>query len=308
MLRRVRHLYDFEDEALARRLADALYAEEMPAVVRETRQGGHAVWVQEDDHLDAAKAALQAFLANPDDERFKSLQKQAKEQRKEIAAKEKKSRHKVMRAKEAFEKPAIGWLTGFLIGASVIITIATNRGSHPFVSHLWFAQALATPTGGFEPILSLQYTYLQEHEWWRLISPLFLHLGWLHLLFNMWWLKDLGTAIEHQHSPGKLLGMVLFVGILANLAEFLMGHPHFGGFSGVIYGLFGYLWMRGRYDPTYPIRLSRSTVLWLLVWYILCFTNFLPVANTAHTAGLVLGGLWGFLESGYIPRVWLRKS
>ena len=64
----------------------------------------------------------------------------------------------------------------------------------------------------------------------------------------------------------------------------------------------------GRYDPTYPVRLPRSTVLWMMVWFVLCFSGIMPVANTAHTVGLVVGGLWGFLQSGYIRRVWLRKN
>jgi GlpG protein len=271
------------------------------------------VWVQEDDDVDAAKTALAVFLENPDDPRFRKLQKKAEEQRKEIAAEEKKSRHKVMRAREAFKKPAIGWLTALLIGGSVILTIATQFGETPFTNHLWFAQGLATATGGFDPILSLRYTYLQEHEWWRLFTPMFLHLGLLHLLFNMWWLKDLGTAIEHVQSTGKLLLMIVVFELTTAFGQFLVeafffgAYSRFGGFSGVVYGLFGYLWMRGKYDPTFPVRLSRSTVLWMMAWFILCFTDFIPIANTAHAVGLIVGATWGFLESGYIGRKWLRS-
>ncbi|MBO6933653.1 MAG: rhomboid family intramembrane serine protease [Deltaproteobacteria bacterium] len=304
----MRHLHDFEDQALARRFADALYAEQIPTSVRESRKGGHAVWVEEDDDLDAAKAALAVFLDDPNDPRFQSLQKEAKEQRKAIAAEEKKSRHKEMKAREAFKKPAIGWLTGLFIGASVVITIIADRGHAPSARLFDFAKLYSYPGGPIDLVFSLQKTYLEDHEWWRLLTPMLLHLSWLHLLFNMWWLKDLGTAIEHQESSWKLLAMVLVVNLLACFGEFFIGSPRFGGFSGVVYGLFGYLWMRGRFDPTYPIRLPRSTVLWMMVWFILCFSGFMPIANTAHAVGLVVGGLWGFLQSGYIRRVWLRKN
>ena len=303
MLPRVRHLHDFEDPALARRLADALYAEELPATVRESRDGTHSVWVQEDDDLEAAQAALAVFLQNPDDPRFASLQKAAKEQRKEIAAAEKMSRHKVMRAREAFQKPAIGRVTAFLIGASVIVTLFADRGNNvDVVKQLYFAIPLGSPAEGFLPLESLRYTYLERYEFWRLFTPMFLHLGILHLLFNMWWLKDLGTAIEHVESSGKLLAIVVVSNLLASTGQFFWDSPFFGGFSGVVYALFGYLWMRGRFDPTYPVRLPRSTVVLMLVWFVLCFAGFMPVANTAHAVGLGVGVAWGYLSSGHLRR------
>ncbi len=308
MLPRVRHLHDFEDEALARRFTDALYAERIRTSLRESRDGGHAVWVEDDDDLDAAKAALAIFLDDPDDPRFQTLQKKAKEKRKAIAAEEKKSRHKEMKAREAFKKPAIGWLTGLFIGASVVVTIIADRGHSPSTRYFDFATLYSYPGGPIDLVFSLKKTYLENHEWWRLLTPMLLHLSWLHLIFNMWWLKDLGTAIEHQESSWKLLAMVLVVNLLASFGEYFIGSPRFGGFSGVVYGLFGYLWMRGRFDPTYPIGLPRSTVLWMMVWYVLCFSGIMAIANTAHTVGLVVGGLWGFLQSGYIRRAWLRDN
>ena len=292
MLPRVRHLHDFEDPALARRLADALYAEELPATVRESRDGAHSVWVQEDDDLEAAQAALAVFLQNPDDPRFASLQKAAEEQRKEIAAAEKKSRHKVMRAREAFQKPAIGRVTAFLIGASVIVTLFAQFGENrEFTDHLYFATPLQDAMGTFLPVESLRTSYLGQHEWWRLLTPMFLHLNFFHLLFNMWWLKDLGTAIEHVESSRKLLALVLVSNLLACVGQFWV-YPFFGGFSGVVYALFGYLWMRGRFDPTYPVRLPRSTVVLMLVWFVLCMAplctrlrpeeaHFIPIVSVA---------------------------
>lgn len=308
MLPRVRHLHDFEDEALAGRLADALYAERIRVSVRETREGGHAVWVEEDDDLEPAKRALAIFLENPDDPRFQTLQQKAKEKRKAIKAQEKKSRHKELKAKEAFKKPAIGWLTGFFIGASVIVTLLAEFGENrEFTRTLYFATPLQTAGGVAVPFESLYQSYLVEHQWWRLFSPMLLHLSFFHLLFNMWWLKDLGTAVETTESPWKLLALVVVSNLLASFGQYLV-YPWFGGFSGVVYALFGYLWIRGRYDPTYPVRLPRTTVVWMMVWFVLCFAGIMPVANTAHTVGLLVGGLWGFLGSGYIRRVWLRKS
>jgi len=308
MLPTVRHLHSFEAEAPARRLADALYADRIGTTVRETREGGHAVWVLEDDDLEAAQHALAIFLENPEDPRFQTLQKKAKEKRKAIAAEEKKSRHKEMKAKEAFKKPAIGWLTGFLIGASVIVTVFAQVEGRSATSAFYFSKLYSYPGGTVDLLFSLRKTYLVDHEWWRLFTPMVLHLGWLHLLFNMWWLKDFGTAIEHLESTWKLLLLVVVINLFASFGQFFFESLRFGGFSGVNYGLFGYLWLRGRYDPTYRFQMPRSTITLLLVWFVLCFSGFMPIANTAHTVGLVMGALWGFLQSGYIRRVWLRKS
>jgi GlpG protein len=120
----------------------------------------------------------------------------------------------------------------------------------------------------------------------------------------MWWLKDLGSAIEHTYSRLYLLLIVLTVGVLSNLLQyFWSGSPMFGGMSGVVYGLFGFLWLRGRFDPACPLRVNRTTVMWLLLWYVFCLTGYLgPVANAAHTGGVVVGAAWGFLSSGYLGR------
>ena len=307
-LPRVRQLHDFDSEDTAQRLADALFAEGMPAQVRSARDGSFSVWVEDDAHLDKAKLALELYLRDPQDPRFSSLERAAKEKRKALAEKEKKSRHKVMRAREAFEKPAVGWLTALLIGASVIVTMVSEFGDSPVTRQLDFAILLATPTGLFDPLMSLRYTYLEEYQLWRLFTPMFLHLSLMHLIFNMWWLKDLGTAIEHQESPWKLLALVVVANLVASFAEYFIGSPRFGGFSGVVYALFGYLWLRGRYDPTYPLKMPRSTVIWMLAWFVLCFTNFIPVANTAHGAGLLVGVVWGFIASGYLRRRFLRTD
>ena len=73
--------------------------------------------------------------------------------------------------------------------------------------------------------------------------------------------------------------------------------------SGLLYGLFGYLWIRGRFDPTFPLRLRGSVVIMLLGWFVVCAVGLIPhIANWAHGIGLALGMLWGYLESGHLAR------
>jgi GlpG protein len=90
--------------------------------------------------------------------------------------------------------------------------------------------------------------------------------------------------------------MVVILGIGSNFCEYYMVTPQFGGMSGVLYGLFGYIWIRSLCDPSSGLVLSSSTVGMMLVWFFLCLVNVIPnVANWAHGGGLFLGMLWGAL-------------
>jgi GlpG protein len=69
--------------------------------------------------------------------------------------------------------------------------------------------------------------------------------------------------------------------------------------SGVVYGLFGYFWLRGRLDPSFGVNLQRSTVVILVGWMILGFVarDVMRMANWAHLGGLVVGMAWGALAA-----------
>lgn len=144
-------------------------------------------------------------------------------------------------------------------------------------------------------------TFLPEvmaGEVWRLITPIFIHFGLLHILFNSLWLWDLGGIIERTSTSWKLGLLVFGIGLLANLAQYLFSTPAFGGMSGVVYGLLGFAWARGKFDPQPPFILNPQIMLMMLIWFVVCWTGLVgPIANVAHTAGLVLGVGWGWLEA-----------
>ena len=84
-----------------------------------------------------------------------------------------------------------------------------------------------------------------------------------------------------------MAGMVLAIAVVSNLCQYLYDGPLFGGMSGVAYGLFGYIWIKSRVEPSSGFYMHQTTVMVMLVWFVLCFTPVLGgVANGAHAAGL----------------------
>ncbi|MEM9067580.1 MAG: rhomboid family intramembrane serine protease [Myxococcota bacterium] len=290
----MRMLHIFEEERDAQVLVDALFVEGVQATVRETRDDQWALWVHDEERMDDAKALLDEMLANPDDPKFASRQQEAKAARKEIVREEKRSRHREMLAREKL-KDGLPLVTLGLIGMSLgmfFLVMQRDEIGRAMVPHV-----LASPFG-FEFVESLLAT---ASEPWRLVFPIFVHGGIFHLLFNLFWLRDFGSTIERFHSSGMLFLMTLVFGIGGVIGELTLAGRAVG-MSGVVYGLFGYIWMRGRYDPTVRFGASNFTVLIMVGWFIICFFPGTGIANGAHTVGAVLGGLWGFLASGYLGR------
>jgi GlpG protein len=147
------------------------------------------------------------------------------------------------------------------------------------------------PVRGFQAIL--------EGQIWRLITPIFMHGDPFHLFFNMLWLRDLGSVIEARRGRWKFLALVLGTAVLSNVAQAFVG-VYFLGMSGVVFGLFGYVWMQSRYVPSSGFYMPPNVVMLMLIWMALCYTGAVgAIANAAHTVGLVTG-----MMVGYAPKVW----
>lgn len=179
-------------------------------------------------------------------------------------------------------------LTVGMIGISVAVAIFSRLGHSLNVLVPFF---IASPG-------SYGLADVRAGQVWRLLTPIFIHFGVLHLLFNMLWLWDLGSLLETRRGTWFFGAFILVVGIASNLAQYLItGSPFFGGMSGVLYGLLAYFWMQGKYNPRFGYVLHQQVVAMMLIWYVLCWTGLLgPIANWAHTGGLLIGIAWGFLE------------
>jgi membrane associated rhomboid family serine protease len=133
---------------------------------------------------------------------------------------------------------------------------------------------------------------------WRLFTPMFLHFGFVHLLFNLYWLWTFGAVLEIRYRPLKFLLIVIAVSIVSNVSEALLSGTSFGGMSGVNYGLFGFLFLHGRFHPSPYFQLQKQTIGLMLVWLVICFTGAVgPVANWAHLFGFLSGAILGFVNA-----------
>lgn len=139
---------------------------------------------------------------------------------------------------------------------------------------------------------------------WRLITPIFIHLSILHILFNMLWFKDLGYIIEYKFGKKDLLILIGVSGVVSNLLQYFVSGPQFGGMSGVLYAMLGYIWVYKKMDQDFDYSLPARDITIMIGWLLICLTGFLgPIANSAHAGGLFVGMLYAVFK---VPKKWSR--
>ena len=150
---------------------------------------------------------------------------------------------------------------------------------------------------------------LASGQWWRLITPMLIHFGWLHLAMNSLWYWELGRRIEFRQGGVGLLGLSLLFGLASNIAQYWWAGPSlFGGLSGVLYGLLGHCWIFQRLAPNSAYQLPPGVLVMMLAWLVICMTGifellqFGAIANAAHVGGLLVGCLTGLLGGALARR------
>lgn len=306
----------------AERFSDYLVTQNLENMVEETSAGDWVVWIENDDHLDRGKTELHAFLANPTDAKYDAAD-QAKQVREQTQKKRSRRRQMFVDVRTNWGQPK-QWaapVTIALIILTLVVSIGTNSiglGGQPRIGVIERFTYVPLTGDTFEQywnehetsersdrgiVTDFWLSRLQRGEVWRLITPIFIHWSLLHLLFNLFWLRDLGGMIETRRGSLRMLTLVLLSAVLSCLAEFLWELPAvgaFGGMSGVNYALFGYIWIKCRYEPQLGLFISKETSFIMIAWLLLCMTTLLgPVANAAHVAGLIVGAATAYLPYRY---------
>jgi GlpG protein len=278
-------------------------------------EGGLAVWVCDEDQVNLARQELDEFNRNPADARYSAAGSVADSLRKQEIDIEESYRKRQARFQRKMQGLSLARrpVTIALFAISIAVAVASHLGTQREPVLQWLYISSFRIEGGMIiwPFLS----EIRSGEIWRLVTPIFIHFGPIHLLLNMMGLPYLGGAVESRRGSLRFAVLVLVLAVASNLAQYYLGHPtiengwphfrgtpNFGGMSGVLYGLFGYMWMKSRYEPQLGLFMPRETVMLMTVWFFLCLFGFLgPVANVAHAAGWLLGML-----IGYAPTFWRR--
>lgn len=312
----MRELKTFPAERDAVRLTAVLNARSLPATVEE-EDGSFVVWIRNDDDRDAARVVLERFIAEPDAAEFASAEADALKRAMDAERAEASRRKLRVNIQDRW---AGVWyrcypFTMLLIASCLFVVAACtdfqqeqNGGPLSFrlcnddESQLLQALYIQKPTtvsfGGMTLLRSFGKpdlpATLRSGEIWRPFTPMLLHFSFLHILFNMMWLNDLGRRIEFVRGTRRFVVLVLVTSGVSGVAELYWSGPLFGGMSGVVFGLIGYAWMRGRTQPEQGIALAPNQIVYSMLWMLLCMGGaFGPIANAAHAAGFVSGSMIG---------------
>lgn len=321
----MRQVATIPDERAAKRLADHLLTVGITTRV-DPSPGGWIVWVHREEKVEGARREVEEFLANPADPRYADAPKAAEAARRAAAKQEKAHLRNTINLEGRLNVPSARRcpVTYTLIGLSIAVAILTNLGGNreamrplllsppvvtveqtPFPIYIDEEERPGDVRTFTLPTRQLRSSGLEDvkrGQVWRLVTPMLLHFSYLHIIFNMMWLYQLGGLIELRKGRLAMAALVLVSAAISNLGEYFW-HIYrngpldpivFGGMSGVVYALFGYCWMKSDYDHEADMKMPSNTIVWMIGWLVLCMTGAVgPIANAAHLVGLVVGMLIG---------------
>ncbi len=334
----MRQIGKLSSENHAARFVDYLLTQGIHSKADASSQGEWSIWIHEENQVDQARTELEAFRSNPDDSRYRSAGEEAAGIRKMEQLREKERRKNVHEVKHRSVRGGTGLsgapVTKAIMIICVVIALIGMTTSNYSMKEPGFGDQIYGALSFLSPQDLQAYRVspepnslrtIEKGEIWRLITPAFLHardgsMAILHVGFNMYMLFMLGPILERRLGSFQFLILNLTLALAGNLAQGVLpmlfidlsavlniditqyerfyGGVNFLGYSGVVYGLFGYLWMRSNNDPTFGIMINQSSVIILMMWFLLCWIGFMgDIANLAHTGGLVVGMLAGYIQA-----------
>tara|TARA_R110000744_G_scaffold299518_14_gene408927 strand:- start:8183 stop:9043 length:861 start_codon:yes stop_codon:yes gene_type:complete len=245
----------------------------------KNEDAGFVIYCQPDKH-NFAQQEFEQFIAEP----FHAKYQQAAWQNGDVTAVNSNSPALLSSFKNQFFSHA-GIVTLVVFALCWLVFIASSLGwGNTVFHHLQFY-----------PQLSLDAVLQAPH---RLIGPAFFHFSWLHIVFNTMWWWQLGGSIEQVTGKFSLINLLIISALVSNVGQFFVDGPNFGGLSGVVYALVGYVWWVGWLMPEKGLSLSKPIIGFMLFWLLLGYTSLMPinVANTAHLLGLLSGCILAYIQ------------
>jgi rhomboid protease GluP len=135
----------------------------------------------------------------------------------------------------------------------------------------------------------------EQHQWWRLITAMFLHGGLIHIGFNMMSLMQFGPALEELYGSPRFLFLYTVTGAVGFFFSALGGHFSLGA-SGALLGIIGaILAITTKRGGAYMRDLRTRLISSLVFLFALGIFGGIGLDNRAHAGGLVAGFLLGKL-------------
>lgn len=311
----MRQIGTLPTQASADKFAAYLITQQIHATVEED-EGAWGIWVRDEDQLDIASQALEEYASNPLDAKYQSALREANAVLQAESKRREQARKKQVNMSDRWGRSAgrrSPLVTSIIIGTVLVFLLTMGGGQAAKRSNLLkFSDISKAGQRNYEQI-SQRLIDIRSGQVWRLVTPVFLHGGILHLAFNMYWLYILGTPIEQRKGALRLALLMFVVALLSTLAQALAptnwgtfgGSPNVVGMSGVVYGLLGYLWIKGSSDPEDGLGVPQGILMFMLIWLFLGFAGILDlllgahVANLAHGIGMVVGMALGYLEARF---------
>jgi GlpG protein len=299
----------------ARRFLAFLITQDIEATCE--REGeSWVVWIHDEDHLNQARNLLKDYQQNPDDPRYQDATRVATQKLQEANSKREAASKNVVEVGNRWR--AGGGVVGrnaplviVLIVISLLVAAFTQLGNMPdtstfrALSFVELSPELLAKEKVDRSDIPLPFHDILRGQVWRLVTPIFLHFGAMHIIFNCLAMFMLGSQVEERRGSYFFITLILVSAVISNCLQAAaepISAGMFGGLSGVLYAVFGYMWIvvlngnRERYD------LSPTNIAILLGWLILCILREIPttanmvsvivpehVANVAHVAGLFVG-------------------
>ena len=276
-------LVAFAQERAARLLTNYLLSLNIQAqYVYKEGQHPHAIELLDSSQIEHAKALTEEFIASPQDQKYQQAAWQSGD------AVKLQSRSNVSPA-AVFSQIRLSPVTSIVLLICLIVHALALLGWQDGI-FAWLQ---------IQPLSVL----LDNQQWWRLLGPAFMHFSALHIIFNLLWWWVLGSQIEQKLGSSTLVILFLLTALASNIGQLLISGPYFGGLSGVVYGLVGFVWWTGWLRPAWGLSLPKAMIGFLLVWLVLGYADLLWVsmANTAHTLGLVSGCMLAWIYCRFSP-------
>lgn len=255
----------FENPRMAQAFVDYMATQGVVLTLQHHTQTD--VWLADAGQEARVRDALAHFLANPQDPRYMAASWSTGQTNSGLSYR----RYPFFATLRARTGP----FTFAIIAACIVVFVIQQ-----IVGNQAVLLSLAWP---FEPQL--------KFELWRYFTHALMHFSLLHILFNLMWWWYLGGEVEKRIGSGKLVVLTVISALLSGFIQNHFGSPWFGGLSGVVYALMGYVWLRGERDPDSGVRLERGMMVFAVLWIVAGWLDWFGfnMANGAHVAGLLVG-------------------